>query len=125
MDPARLVPSGALLSTSGDVFDFGIARNIGSDVLDNCFTDLARDEHGNAHVTLNDPASGRSTTVWMSSNYRYVQVFTGDTLNPDKRRRGLAIEPMTCPANAFRTGVDLIVLDPGEAATQEWGITTT
>jgi aldose 1-epimerase len=61
--------------------------------------------------------------LWMSREYRYLQLFTGDTLSSDKRRRGLAIEPMTCPANAFRTGVDLIVLRPGDITTLEWGIT--
>lgn len=60
----------------------------------------------------------------MSRDYRYVQVFSGDTLGPDKRRRGLAVEPMTCPPNAFRTGVDLMVLRPGEDIRLEWGITT-
>ena len=40
--------------------------------------------------------------------------YTGDTLDPvDRRRRGIAIEPMTCPPNALRTGTDLIRLDPG------------
>jgi aldose 1-epimerase len=60
----------------------------------------------------------------MGGEYRYAQIFTGDTLAPNRRRRGLAVEPMTCPANAFRSGVDLIVLRPGEAVTLEWGITS-
>jgi aldose 1-epimerase len=29
---------------------------------------------------------------------------------------------MTCPPNAFRSGTDLIVLDPGESFTGTWGI---
>jgi aldose 1-epimerase len=29
---------------------------------------------------------------------------------------------MTCPANAFRTGEDLVRLDPGETHTAAWGI---
>ncbi|HEY1296256.1 MAG TPA: aldose epimerase, partial [Chloroflexota bacterium] len=51
--------------------------------------------------------------------------FTGDTLEPHKRRRGLAVEPMTCPPNAFKTGQDLIVLRPGESVALGWGITPT
>jgi aldose 1-epimerase len=50
-----------------------------------------------------------------------LQVFTGDTLAPERRRQGLAIEPMTCPPNAFRTGTDLIVLQPDESVELEWG----
>jgi galactose mutarotase-like enzyme len=30
---------------------------------------------------------------------------------------------MTSPPNAFRTGTDLIVLQPGQTVTLEWGIT--
>jgi aldose 1-epimerase len=58
----------------------------------------------------------------MSGDYRYLQVFTGDTLRPERQRRGLAIEPMTSPPNAFRTGTDLVVLQPGQTIALEWGI---
>ena len=41
-------------------------------------------------------------------------VYTGDTVEPATRRRcAVAIEPMTCPPNALRTGTDVIVLEPG------------
>jgi aldose 1-epimerase len=49
-------------------------------------------------------------------------VFTGDL--PDVRRQGLAVEPMTCPPQAFRTGEDVIRLAPGESWSGEWGIET-
>jgi aldose 1-epimerase len=48
-------------------------------------------------------------------------LFTGDPL-PDVNRRALAVEPMTCPPNAFRTGRDLIRLEPGQSFTSAWGI---
>jgi aldose 1-epimerase len=48
-------------------------------------------------------------------------LFTGDPL-PDINRRALAVEPMTCPPNAFRTGRDLIRLEPGQSLTSTWGI---
>ena len=54
--------------------------------------------------------------------YRWLQVFTGDTLGPDRARRALAIEPMTCPPNAFVTGTDLLTLAPGETVTTSWGL---
>jgi aldose 1-epimerase len=41
---------------------------------------------------------------------------------PDVNRRSLAVEPMTCPPNAFRTGTALTRLTPGESATSAWGI---
>ena len=34
----------------------------------------------------------------------------------------MAIEPMTCPPNAFVTAEDLLVLQPGQAVTHTWGI---
>jgi aldose 1-epimerase len=48
-------------------------------------------------------------------------LFTGDPL-PDVNRRSLAVEPMTCPPNAFRTGEGLIRLEPGGSFTSAWGI---
>jgi aldose 1-epimerase len=61
-------------------------------------------------------------TVWADERWKYVQLFTGDPL-PDVARRSLAVEPMTCAPNAFRTGEDLIRLDPGEIFDGRWGIT--
>ena len=30
-------------------------------------------------------------------------------------RKALAVEPMTCPPDAFNSGVDLVVLEPGRS----------
>ena len=60
------------------------------------------------------------TVVWMDAAYRYVLLFTGDL--PDVGRRSLAVEPMTCPRNAFRTGEGLIRLAPGDRVEARWGI---
>jgi aldose 1-epimerase len=50
-------------------------------------------------------------------------VYTGDTLGEvHRRRQGVAIEPMTCPPNALRTGKDLSVLEPGQGWSASWGI---
>ena len=56
-----------------------------------------------ARITLANPASGRTLAIWLGERYRYVQVFSGDTLAETRRRQGLAIEPMTCPPGAFRS----------------------
>jgi aldose 1-epimerase len=58
--------------------------------------------------------------VWADASWPFVQVFSGDL--PDIVRRGLAVEPMTCPPQAFRTGEGVIRLEPGEAFAGEWGI---
>ena len=104
----------------GTEFDFRGGRPIGGTRLDNCFTDLERGGDGLARAELHD-LKGGSVTLWVDESYPYLMLFTGDPL-PDVARRSLAVEPMTCPPNAFRTGDGLIRLDPGESFTSSWGI---
>lgn len=77
--------------------------------------------------TLHKPGGWRievgEVVVWADGAWPWRQVFTGDL--PDIGRRGLAVEPMTCPPQAFRTGEDVIRLAPGEAWSGEWGIEAT
>jgi aldose 1-epimerase len=103
-------------SVDGTPFDFRTPTQIGSLALDHCFTDLVRDDDGRARVQL-----GTGTTLWADESFGYLMVFTGDGL-PDVARRSLAVEPMTCAPNAFRTGEGLIRLEPGETHTGVWGI---
>jgi aldose 1-epimerase len=102
-------------------YDFRQPRRIGSTTLDHAFTDLERDENGLAHVELQDPDHGTGVSIWVDNCYPYLMLFSGDPL-PDVRRRSLAVEPMTCPPNAFRTGDALIRLEPGSSFTSTWGI---
>jgi aldose 1-epimerase len=105
----------------GTGYDFGRAKPIGATKLDHAFTDLERDADGLARVELVDPDSGSTVSLWADEGYTYLQLFTGDPL-PDVARRSLAVEPMTCPPNAFRTGENLIVLAPEESTTSTWGL---
>ena len=102
-------------------YDFRRPRAIGATKLDNAFTDLERDEDGRARVELWDPERGSRLALWVDETYRYLMLFTGDAL-PDVNRRSLAVEPMTCPPNAFRSGEGLIRLEPGQSLTSSWGI---
>lgn len=106
---------------AGGPLDFRSPRRIGDARLDHGFTDLHRGSDGRAQVELS--AGDRSVVLWMDDGYRYVQVFTGDALPQVERRRlALAVEPMTCPPDAFRTGVDVLRLEPGDTVTRQWGI---
>jgi aldose 1-epimerase len=59
----------------------------------------------------------------MDEAFKHVTVYTGDTVQPASRRRqSLAIEPMTCPPNAFVSGEDLLTLQPGESWQGTWGV---
>lgn len=111
-------------STSNSPYDFQDGNIIGDTQIDNPFTDLVRDEDGRAVVRVITPA--REVTLWLDDSYRWLQVFTGDQLDEvARRRRSLAIEPMTCPPNAFQTGEDLIVLQPDETWSSTWGLQAT
>jgi aldose 1-epimerase len=112
----RGIPVGSA-PVAGTPFDFRRARPIADLVLDTAFTGLEGDE-----VVLADAAGERRVTLWLDASYRWLMLFTGDTLEPARRRRGLAVEPMTCPPNAFATGEGVRVLEPGEAWTTMWGL---
>ena len=119
----RGIPSGPPAPVEGTPYDFRRPRPIGTTRLDHALTGLERDGDGRAwaHLTANG-GSGARVSLWAGEGYRWLQVFTGDPLEPRWRRKALAVEPMTCPPNAFATGDDLLVLQPGEAVTHTWGI---
>ena len=105
----------------GTEYDFRQPRRIGSTRLDSCYTDLERGADGLARVELEDPESGNALALWADNRYGYLMLFTGDPL-PDVSRRSLAVEPMTCPPNAFSSGEALVRLEPGASFTSSWGI---
>jgi aldose 1-epimerase len=118
---ARLLPVGAV-KVAGTDYDFTDPRRIGIQILDTTFGDIEHDASGLTAVTIADPSSDAHVTVWADDKFKYWQVFTGDTLHGERFRRSVAIEPMTCPPDAFRTGRDLVVLAPGETWSASWGV---
>lgn len=118
-DPDRQLPTGTE-TVDGTPFDFRESRRLGDLEIDYPFTDLARDDHGRAWVRLHGTDSA-TAELWVDESYPIVELFTGDTLSPDRRRRGLGTEPMTCPPNAFRSGDRLTHLEPGGSVTTRWG----
>ena len=116
----RGIPVGRA-SVAGTEYDFREPRPIGATRLDHAFTDLDRDGDGLARVRLVDPGTDTELVLWVDESYRYLMLFTGDPL-ADVNRRSLAVEPMTCPPNAFRSGEEVVVLEPGETFTSTWGL---
>ena len=109
--------------TAGSEYDFRAGRTIGPQVLDTAFTELEQDDRGRATVRLAHPTGSYGTDLWLGEGMRYVQVFTGDTLaDADRRRRGVALEPMSCPPDALRSGTSVVALASGESHTLRWGI---
>jgi aldose 1-epimerase len=113
----RACPFGAghhpyVLASSGRVDDLELDGNrVGRRKLDE-----TRHEPGGWRIEVGE------ATVWADASWPWQQLFTGDL--PGVRRRGLAVEPMTCPPQAFRTGEGVIRLEPGARWGGEWGIET-
>jgi len=106
----------------GTEYDFRRPRRIDPTRLDQCFADLDRDGDGLSRVELGRRDDASAAKLWINAGYPYLMLFAGDPL-PEVNRRALAVEPMTCPPNAFRTGQSLIALQPGASFLSEWGIT--
>lgn len=103
----RKLPS-QILPIEGSGLDFRSEDVLGVRAIDNAFTGLPE---GGWTVTLRHYESAFG--VELGSDEKWVQVFTDDGLG----RRGLAVEPVTCPPNAFNSGWDLDVLEPGQSRT--------
>jgi len=119
-DDERQLPTDGV-PVAGTEYDFSEPRRVGDFQMDYAFTDLAREEDGRAYARLKG-ADGATAELRLDENYTVLEVFTGDTLAPDRARRGLACEPMTCPPNAFNSGDGLIRLEPGGSHSAVWGV---
>ena len=116
----RRTPTGTV-PVEGTQLDFRQPRRLGELVLDDACTGLLPGTDGRIRVVLRAP-DGRSTQLWTEAPARWLQLFTGDTLGPDRRRRGLAVEPMTAPANALASGEGLVLLASGRTLELRWGL---
>lgn len=103
----RLIPTGKKLAFD----DFSELKQISDTQFDTGFRLL----DGQGRVLLVDRRNNLQVVVAMEdedNQYKYVQVFTPPVDSP--AGNSIAIEPMTCEANAFNTGNGLLVLTPGE-----------
>jgi aldose 1-epimerase len=120
VDDARKLPTGRA-SVEGTIYDFRRPRSLGEQSLDVAFTDLTRDGAGRATSRLSAP-DGACVELWIDERYPFLELYTGDGLSASRRRRGLAVEPMTCAPNVFQSGEGLVRLEPSESLTASWGV---
>ncbi|MGO4144952.1 aldose 1-epimerase family protein [Paenarthrobacter sp. YAF11_1] len=122
--PDRLLPVGTV-PVENHAFDFRSPRAIGSTEIDHAFTDITFDG-GLARLSLRDPAGtgvgGSGVGMSWDESCPWLQIHTADKPEPIPGRIGLAVEPMTCPPDAFNSGRDLIRLEPGASHTASWSI---
>lgn len=118
-DAERQLPTGRE-DVAGTEFDFREPAPLGDTAIDFAFTDLDRDDDGLAWTRL-IAADGTSAELWVDDTYPFVEAYTGDTLAPERTRRGFGTEPMTCAPDGFNNGEGLIRLEPGDTAITTWG----
>ncbi len=119
--PDRLSPVAVDGIDAHAEWDFRAPRAIGDVFIDHAFTELSRTD-GIAEVRL-VTAAGTGVAMTWDERCPWVQVHTADNPGQDAIHRiGLAVEPMTCPPDAFNSGVDLVVLEPGAAHSAAWRI---
>lgn len=121
---SRMLPTGEVLKVEGSEMDFREPRLVDGVVLDVTYGELLRDESGVFTATLRD-AKGHEVQVSQDEAYPYFQAFSADTLAPERRRTSLALEPMTAPADALRSGNGLISLAPGATWSGVWRVRRT
>lgn len=121
----RLLPRGQT-GVGGTGMDFREARPIGDVEIDHAYTKLSGGPDGRAEVRLTDTADGTGVALlWDPHTCPWVQVHTADRPEKEDDRLGLAVEPMTCPPDAFNSGTDVVRLRAGEAHDAEWVIAAT
>ena len=118
--PDRLLPL-TTRPVAGHGYDFRASRAIGSTEIDHAFTDVAFEGDGRACVVVRDPGGTGVGMSW-DQDLPWLQLYTGDKEPPLPNRLGLAVEPMTCPPDAFNSGTDLVRLEPGARHKESWSI---
>ena len=103
--------------------DFRTPRALGSTSLDTAFTAVERDPATQRwEVTVSGLRDRADVRVWGDRTFDWLQVFTVKGADDAPGARGIAVEPMSCPADAFNSGQGLVVLTPGESWSGTWGI---
>jgi aldose 1-epimerase len=120
----RMLPTGEMATVAKTALDFRQPKLVDGIELDVTYADLVRDESGMFTATVTD-ANGHEIQVSQDGAFPYFQAFSGDTLAPGRRRTSLALEPMTAPADALRSGQALIALAPGEQWSGVWRVSRT
>lgn len=104
----------------GTPLDFRAERAVGALRLDTAYTRISRDDDGMWRCHVRTPDAG-DLVLWADESFPWVQVFTGAAAE-HKGLPGIAVEPMTCPPDAFNSRESLVTLEPGAEWTGTWGI---
>jgi len=109
VDAERLLPI-KLQPVTGTNFDFISLKKISDLFIDHAFKYSS--DYPRSISLLN--AEGQGAEVIFDEQSNWIQIHTADRDLQADSRMAVAIEPMTCPPDAFNSGIDLIVLEPGK-----------
>ena len=87
--------------------DFQQRRKIGTTQIDHTFK--TPESQNLCQAEMSHPQTGLA--VWLRTRAPWLQIYSGEKLG----RKGLAVEPMSCPPDAFNSGIDLVHLHPGDS----------
>ena len=113
VDPDRLLPvSLAPVGPAG--YDFRSPTSLRGVEIDHALTDLdfGAGDGGSVTLRLLGPG-GRGVAMSWDRSAPWLQLCIPDEQNPAMTRQSLAVEPMTCPPDAFNSGTDVVTLPPG------------
>jgi aldose 1-epimerase len=109
VDAERLLPI-KLQPVDGTNFDFINSKKISDQFIDHAFKYSSN--YPRSISLLN--AEGKGAEMIFDDQSKWIQIHTADRDLQADSRMAVAIEPMTCPPDAFNSGIDLIVLEPGK-----------
>jgi len=118
-----LKPTGKMLPIGETRLDFREPHAIEGIEVDNCFTDLIRDDDGIFTSTLSNLSQTRCLEIWQDESYPYFQTYSADTIADSNYRQAMALEPQSCCGYAVNMPkLGLISLKPEEEFNGRWGI---
>lgn len=115
MPDCRIFDVAARRRYADGALEFRQPRLIGTACIDHTFN-VAQRHDVPWEVRLMHPQTAMS--VSLRSRQPWIQVYSGEKL----QRKGLAVEPMSCPPDAFNSGIDRIWLEPGDTHVLDFAI---
>ena len=119
----HLLPSTGEEPVSG-IFDLRDNPTLEGRGFDDAWTDITnRGEDGSTSAAFTRP-DGIKVTLTGDKTINSWQVCTGNEIGEKARQAGVAVEPMTAYADAFRTGKDLVCALSRMMTTPPWSPST-
>ncbi|MFN2518898.1 MAG: aldose 1-epimerase family protein [Jatrophihabitantaceae bacterium] len=102
---------------NGTPYDLRRGRRLAGLRMDDGFAGLSAAD-GRGAVEVRTSTGGAQ--LWFDEAFGFLQIFTPDAVAGGQP--GVAVEPMSCPADAFNSGTGLVVLAPEDSWAGSWGI---